>query len=245
MAAAADRSGREAGAVSLVAVTKTVEPVRMLAAIRAGVTDIGENRVQETLVKQPHVNQPVRWHLIGHLQSNKAARAAPAFDTVHSIDGPRPAAALDRHRPPAARPLAVLLEVEMSGIPGRAGVRPEGLPALASAVVAMSRLCLTGLMTIAPPVARAEEARLHFARLRRLRDQLEQDAQIALPDLSMGMSDDFEVAIEEGATIVRVGRAIFGARSPAQALLDADPMEVPEDPRDLRAELDQAHDRWA
>jgi len=212
MAMAADRSGREAAAVSLVAVTKTVAADRILEAIHAGVTDIGENRVQETIAKQPQITLPVRWHLLGHLQSNKAARAASAFDVIHSLDSARLAGALDRHRPEQSKPLPVLLEVNLSDISGRAGVRPDELKALALAVAGAPRLHLVGLMTIAPPVKDVDDARPYFARLRGLRDQLEQAIEITMPELSMGMSADFEVAIEQGATIVRVGRAIFGER---------------------------------
>ncbi|MFN2568231.1 MAG: YggS family pyridoxal phosphate-dependent enzyme [Candidatus Dormibacteria bacterium] len=208
---AADRGHRDPSAVTLVAVTKTVEVSRMAQAIAFGLTDIGENRVQEAVAKRAELGSPARWHLIGHLQTNKARQAAITFDAVHSIDSSRVAIALDRHRPPSAEALEVLIEVELTGIPGRSGVVAAGLRELVAAVAELGRLRLTGLMTVAPPAPHPEAARPYFRRLRELRDELMPE----LGRLSMGMSDDFEVAVEEGATLVRVGRAIFGARPPA------------------------------
>jgi pyridoxal phosphate enzyme (YggS family) len=212
--AAAERAGRDPAGVTLIAATKTVAPERIVEVVLAGVRDLGENRVQEAVSKRPRLPAEVRWHLIGHLQTNKAGRAAAIFDTVHSVDGERIAAALDARRPPELPPLEVLLEVELTGLPGHTGYRPEELAAAVDAVAGRPRLRILGLMTMAAPVDDPELARPYFRRLRQLRDQVEERTGRRLPELSMGMSDDFEVAVEEGATMVRVGRALFGARPP-------------------------------
>jgi len=214
IAAAAERASRDPAGITLIAATKTVAPERIVEVVAAGVRDLGENRVQEAVAKRPQLPADVRWHLIGHLQTNKAGRAAAIFDTVHSVDGERIAAALDARRPPELSPLEVLLEVELTGLPGHTGYRPEDLVAAVDAVAARERLRILGLMTMAAPVDDPELARPYFRRLRELRDQVEERTGRRLPALSMGMSDDFEVAVEEGATMVRVGRALFGARPP-------------------------------
>jgi pyridoxal phosphate enzyme (YggS family) len=213
IAAAAERAGRDPSAVRLVAVTKTVDAARVAEVVALGVRDLGENRVQEAASKAAELPDGLRWHLIGHLQTNKAARAAQLFDVVHSVDGPRVAEALSQRRQGMA-PLDALLEVELTGIPGHTGVPEDGLVALARAVMAMPNLRLRGLMTMAPPVADPAEARPTFARLRDLRHQLQESIGQELPELSMGMSNDYEVAVEEGATIVRLGRALLGERPP-------------------------------
>ena len=210
--AAAVRASRDPSSVRLIAVTKNVEPARIAAAIAAGVTDIGENRVQEAAAKRPLMTSPALWHLIGHLQTNKARRAAEIFDAVHSIDSERVARALATHRDLERDPLPVLVEVELTGIGGRSGVAAGAVEALVRAIAGMPAIHLVGLMTIAPPLPEPEAARPYFVRLRELRDRVEQACSWALPELSMGMSGDFEVAVEEGATMVRVGRAIFGDR---------------------------------
>jgi pyridoxal phosphate enzyme (YggS family) len=211
IAAAAERAGRDPAAVRLVAVTKTVDARRVAEVVALGVRDLGENRVQEAATKAAELPGGLRWHLIGHLQTNKAARAAQLFDVVHSVDGPRVAEALSQRRQGMA-PLDVLVEAELTGIPGHTGVPEEGLGALAEAVTAMPNLRLRGLMTMAPPVADPADARPGFARLRGLRDRLQERIGHELPELSMGMSNDYPVAVEEGATIVRLGRALFGER---------------------------------
>ena len=211
--AAARRAGRDPVSVRLVAVTKGVDIDRIAAVIAGGVTDIGENRVQEAAQKFDRLPHEVTRHLIGHLQTNKARRAAALFDTVHSIDGQRVAAALAQHLPADAASLALLIEVDLTGIPGRSGVREEDVEPLARAIVDVPGVRLLGLMTIAPPGDSPEASRPYFARLRAIRDRVHQSSNLALPDLSMGMTDDFEVAIEEGATLVRIGRAIF-AKAP-------------------------------
>lgn len=214
IAIAAQRSGRDPAAIRLIAVTKGVDVARIDQGISAGVTGVGENRVQEAQAKRAQVAGRAAWHLIGHLQTNKAKRAAELFDVVQSVDNERVARALAAHRTAAAQPLPVFIEVELTGIAARSGVEPERAEALAQAVAQLDALHLSGLMTIAAPVDDPSDAAPYFRRLRELRDRLVQRLGIALPELSMGMSDDFEVAIAEGATIVRVGRAIFGDRVP-------------------------------
>jgi hypothetical protein len=214
IAAAAERAGRDPAAVRLVAVSKTVAAERVAEVVAAGVTDLGENRVQEAVAKRPQLPAGVRWHMVGHLQTNKAARAAATFAVVHSVDSVRLAETLAARRPAELGELEVLLEVELTGLPGHTGFAAGGLDEAVAAIGALGGLRLRGLMTMAPPVAEPERARPAFARLRVLRDELEQRCGQALPELSMGMSDDFEVAVEEGATVVRLGRAIFGERPP-------------------------------
>jgi PLP dependent protein len=184
------------------------------AAIAAGIEDVGENRIQEAAAKQADVTREARWHLVGHLQTNKAARAARLFDVVHSVDSTRVAEALSANRPAGRDPLVVLLEVELTGISTRFGVAETDLEGVIEQLVNVPAIHVRGLMTIAPHAENPEAARPFFARLRHLRDHMQHVTGWALPELSMGMSDDFDVAIEEGATMVRVGRAIFG--SPAR-----------------------------
>lgn len=212
IASAAERAGRDPAAIRLVAVTKGVEAERVSAAIEAGITDVGENRVQEAAAKREAVHADARWHLIGHLQTNKATRAAEIFDVVHSIDSGRVAGALSAHHRPHRGPLRVLIEVELTEIPGRTGMAPDAVESLLRAITRMDGLAIEGLMTIAPPVNDPAGAAPYFRRLRELRDELTDSLMLPLPELSMGMSDDFEVAIGEGATMVRIGRAIFGER---------------------------------
>lgn len=213
IAAAADAAGRDPSAVRLVAVTKGVTVERIDEALAAGVTDLGENRVQEADAKRGQVSGAATWHLLGHLQTNKAKRAAEVFDVVESVDSERVARALSERRASAERPpLPVLIEVELTGLATRTGVQPDAVEPLARALAGLDTLRLTGLMTIAPPVPDPADAAPYFRRLREIRDQLPDRLGILLPELSMGMSDDFAVAVAEGATMVRVGRAIFGAR---------------------------------
>ena len=213
IAAAAARSGRPAGAVTLVGVTKTVAAVTVQAAVDAGLADLGENRVQEAQAKIPVVGRArVRWHFIGHLQRNKAGRAVELFDRVHSVDDAELAEALSRHATAAGRTLPVLVEVNVGGEASKFGVAPEGLAGLLERVAELPGLALDGLMTVEPPVDEPEAARPAFARLRELRDEGERRLGRRLPELSMGMSGDYEVAVEEGSTMVRLGGAIFGPR---------------------------------
>jgi PLP dependent protein len=210
MTAAAERAGRDPAGVLLIAITKGTSAALVDAAIAAGVEDVGENRVQEAADKQGVVTRRARWHLVGHLQTNKAARAARLFDVVHSVDSKRVADVLSTSRPAGREPLIVLLEVELTGIPTRFGVGEGDVEGVIEQLVNVPSIHLMGLMTIAPHSEDPEAARPYFARLRHLRDHMQHVTGWALPELSMGMSDDFDVAIEEGATMIRVGRAIFG-----------------------------------
>jgi len=213
IAAVANRIGRRAEDIVLVAASKTVEPERILLAAQAGITDFCENYVQEAQPKIARIGRDVRWHFVGHLQTNKAKPAVALFDVVQCVDSERIAVELDRRTRTAGRRLAVLLEVNTSGEASKFGTAPEDALRLAEVVVGLDALALKGLMTIGRLGASPEEARPCFALLRRLYERIW--AQVAGDDmtwLSMGMSQDFEVAIEEGSNMVRVGTAIFGPR---------------------------------
>ncbi|HOO00470.1 MAG TPA: YggS family pyridoxal phosphate-dependent enzyme [Syntrophales bacterium] len=214
IAAAAARAGRDPAAVRLMAVTKTVDDERIRAAIEAGVDMIGENYVQEARRKIEAMGRDVPWHLIGHLQTNKAKYAVRLFEMIHSVDRPEVAEELDRRAAALGRSVKVLIEVNVSGEATKRGVAPQDLVPLARLVSTLPSLSLRGLMTMAPWSEDPETARPYFAALRRRRDEI---AALNLPgvvmeELSMGMTDDYTVAVEEGATIVRIGRAIFGER---------------------------------
>jgi pyridoxal phosphate enzyme (YggS family) len=214
--AAARRAGRRSEEITLIGVCKTqpVEPIR--AAYEAGLRHFGENRVQEWEGKRAGVDDlNASWHLIGHLQSNKAARAARIFHCVDSVDDFTLAQRLDRarHDLGTAERMRVLLEVRVAAEETKSGVGVAELPALAEKVTMLPRLELAGLMCIPPFVEDAEQVRPYFRRLRGLQGELATQLGRALPVLSMGMSSDFEVAIEEGATEVRIGTALFGARN--------------------------------
>ncbi|MGP8161803.1 MAG: YggS family pyridoxal phosphate-dependent enzyme [Candidatus Dormibacteria bacterium] len=211
---AAEGAGRDPTSIRLIAITKAVPPERIAAAVAAGVTEIGENRVQEARLKHASVPPGLRWHLVGHLQSNKAPLAAQLFDTVHSLDSVRVGAALSAHRDPRRNPIQGLVEVDFTGIPGRTGVPPERAGEMLRELAVCSGLRLAGLMTVAP-FGDLDAARGCFCRLRALRDRLQTELGLELGELSMGMSDDFELAVAEGATMVRLGRAIFGGRMSA------------------------------
>ncbi len=216
IADAAERAGRDPASVRLIAITKTVSPAEICAAVAAGVTDVGENRVQDARAKRATVPSGLHWHLVGHLQANKAALAAGLFDTIHSLDSEAIGGALSRRRDPDLPPIAVLAEVDFTGIPGRTGMAHDQVGAVVAGIASLPGLRVDGLMTVAPFGAPAA-ARDCFRRLRELRHRLEASLDIALPELSMGMTDDFEIAIAEGATMVRIGRAIFGDRQPGAA----------------------------
>jgi pyridoxal phosphate enzyme (YggS family) len=209
---AVKKSGRDPGVVTIVAVTKTfpVEVVRRV--IAAGIEDIGENRVQEMVTKAAGVSEPCRWHLIGPLQRNKAGKAAGIAHLIHAVDGVPIAQTLDRIAVERDVPVRVLLEVNTSGEATKHGVEPSDAPALADTLAALPGIDWQGLMTIGPTGGDLDAARDCFQALRRLAEDLRRRSGLALPELSMGMSDDFEVAIEEGATMVRVGRIITGER---------------------------------
>lgn len=216
IAAAAGRAGRDPGGVRIVAVTKTVAPARIRAAIAAGFELLGENRVQEAAAKVGEVDGGA-WHLIGPLQSNKARRAVEIFDVIQSVESLDLARRLDRFaaelRP--GRPLPVLLQVNVAADPTKAGFEPGAVERHLPALLDLPGVEVIGLMTIGLLVPEAEDSRPTFVALRELSDRLRTANDRLGPELSMGMTDDFEVAVEEGATLIRVGRAIFGARSAA------------------------------
>ena len=214
IAQAAERSGRGPDEVGLVAVTKGVGTAAIAEAISAGIADIGENRVQEARDKHDRLPSGIRWHLLGHLQTNKARAAAGLFDVVHSLDSQRLARVLAGSGRGPAGPLRCLIEVDFSTVSGRTGVAEAEVEPLLRRCSEISGIHVAGLMTIAPPGG-IDVARDCFHRLRQLRERLQAFVGTPLPELSMGMSGDFEAAVEEGATIVRIGRALFGERPPA------------------------------
>ena len=207
IAAACRRCGRPPESVRLIGVTKGRTAAQAAALVAAGVTDLGENYLQEAQEKRAAIGvaPSVHWHCIGHLQRNKARAAVAAFETIHGVDSEALAVALDRHAAPQGRPLDVLIQVNVSGEATKSGVSPQAAPALVASVRRLPHLRLRGFMTMAPAVTDPELARPSFRTLRQLRDGIDP----ALTELSMGMSDDFETAIEEGATMVRIGRALF------------------------------------
>lgn len=218
VAEAATRSGRSADDVTIIAVTKTVPVERIALAYELGLKVFGENRVQEARSKMAALQYPlIRWHLIGHLQTNKVARAVESFDLIHSVDSIHLAQALEHSAAARGRTVAVLLQVNVSGEASKEGVSLAELPALAGEALRLPHVQVQGLMTIAPYTTEPEEVRPVFRRLRKARDELrERFPSDSWDALSMGMTNDFAVAIEEGATMVRIGRALFGERSTAQ-----------------------------
>ncbi len=211
IAAAAERSGRPASAVTLVAVSKTMPVEAVREAIAAGATILGETRVQEARDKIVALGGAAEWHLIGHLQTNKAKLAVGLFDRIHSLDSVRLAQELERHAAEAGRRVRCLIEVNVGGEEQKSGAPEDEVRPLLEAVDGMPHVRVEGLMAIPPFLPDPEAVRPYFRRLREFRDALALEG-CALPDLSMGMTNDFEAAIEEGATLVRVGTAIFGPR---------------------------------
>lgn len=213
---AARRAGRNPEKIRLVAVSKTVPPERIREAYTAGLTEFGENRVQEAEAKKPVLaDLPIRWHMVGHLQSNKARRAVEIFDVIQSIDSVSLAAKLDRAAAELTEePLPVLVEVRMGGEPTKSGVEESGLLPLVRELARLEHLLVRGLMCIPPFFEDAERARPYFRHLRELARQIRAAGlpRISMDELSMGMSHDFQLAVEEGATILRIGTAIFGER---------------------------------
>ena len=206
-------AGREPGEVKLLAVSKTFPASDVLEAYQAGQREFGENRVQELEQKVPVLPGDIVWHLIGHLQSNKAAKAAELADWVHSVDSVKLVNKLSDAAQKAGKTLKILLEVNVSGEESKYGIRSaEELYQVAEAAVSAPAIEWKGLMTMAPADAQGEELKAVFSGLRRMRDELEQKYSVKLPELSMGMSGDYPAAIAEGATIVRIGTAIFGGR---------------------------------
>ena len=220
--AACERAGRNPDSVTLLAVSKTHPPETIKAAADCGQIFFGENKVQEAKAKIPLCPGKLRWHFIGHLQSNKCRDAVELFGMVQSVDSLSLAQELNKRAELAGRHLPVLIEVNAAGEASKFGYRPESLLAELLELNALPRLAIHGLMTVPPWASEPEKSRSHFCRLRELKLRCEQILGAPLPHLSMGMSGDFEIAIEEGATMVRVGTALFGPRVKARPRAEAD-----------------------
>jgi PLP dependent protein len=213
IARAAARAGREASDITIVAVSKTFSAAAIRSAFEVGLRHFGENRVQEWESKQPELRDlAATWHLVGHLQSNKARRAAYLFSRVDSVDSLALARKLEAAAADGHKKLPVLIEVHLGEEAAKSGVAESELPALGEAIVKMPQLDLLGLMTVPPYFDDPERVRLYFQKLCDLRDDLRRALRKSLPVLSMGMSHDLEIAIEEGASEIRIGTAIFGER---------------------------------
>ncbi len=208
IAQAAGRAGRDPSAVRIVAVTKTFPPATVAAALDAGLHDVGENYVQEAMAKRAAVAGRGTWHLIGGLQRNKVRAAVATFDCLHTVDSVPLVAALAAEATRAGRRMPILIQVKAVADRVRPGVPPEDVEGLAAAALRQPSLVLDGLMIVPPP----GEPRVHFRLVREVRDSTGRRLGVELPHLSMGMSSDFTVAVEEGATLLRLGRALFGAR---------------------------------
>ena len=206
------RSGRLAGSVELVAVSKTHPPEIVRQAVDAGQLLFGENRVQEAKAKIPELPAKLRWHLIGHLQTNKIRQALPLFEVIHGVDSVELLHEIQRIAGELGLYPRVLLQVNVAGESSKYGFSPQRLLSEVEQISRADRVQIEGLMTIPPPAPNPEDSRRYFVQLRQLRDRLETEFRFPLPHLSMGMSGDYRVAIEEGATYVRVGTAIFGER---------------------------------
>ncbi|HTV41805.1 MAG TPA: YggS family pyridoxal phosphate-dependent enzyme [Candidatus Sulfotelmatobacter sp.] len=209
---ACDHAGRDAGSVMLLAVSKTHSAEAIGEAVRCGQIFFGENKVQEAKAKIPSSPGRARWHFIGHLQSNKARDAVELFEMIQSVDSLGLAQEISKRCEQASKEMPVLLEVNVAGESSKFGYNPERLLAELKQLNSLPRIAVQGLMTIPPFSTQLEKSRPHFQRLRELKSQCENVLGVPLPHLSMGMSGDFEIAVEEGATIVRVGTALFGPR---------------------------------
>lgn len=213
IATATAKSGRSAEDVDLVAISKTHEAEKVREAIEAGQSLFGESRVQEARVKIPELPSSTRWHFVGHLQKNKIRHALPLFELIHSVDSLALAEEINRIAEEEGLHPRVLLEVNVAGEGSKFGFPPEKLRGDMESLLALPRLSILGLMCIPPIADEAEASRKYFVALRELRDQLQSEFHVDLAQLSMGMTQDYAVAVEEGATLVRVGTAIFGERS--------------------------------
>ena len=216
IAKAAANSGRSTDEVELVAVTKTHPAEKVREAIEAGQTLFGESRVQEARAKIPELSSNVRWHFVGHLQKNKVRHGLPLFEMIHSVDSLALAQDINRIAEEEGLYPRVLLEVNVAGEGSKFGFAPADLHRQMEALLALSRLSIEGLMCIPPLAAESEDSRKFFVQVRELRDSLEKEFNMKLPQLSMGMTQDFPIGVEEGATLVRVGTAIFGERERAK-----------------------------
>jgi len=213
IAMAAKKSGRSMDDIELVAVTKTHDADRVREAVEAGQQLFGESKVQEARVKIPELPSNLRWHFIGHLQKNKIRHALPLFEMFHGIDSLDLAQDMNRIGDEAGIRPRILLEVNVAGEGSKFGFKPDNLRSQMESLLSLPTLTIEGLMTIPPLAPEAEASRQFFVQLRELRDSLEKEFRVQLPCLSMGMTSDFPVAVEEGATLVRVGTAIFGERA--------------------------------
>ncbi|HWD91656.1 MAG TPA: YggS family pyridoxal phosphate-dependent enzyme [Verrucomicrobiae bacterium] len=210
--AACDRAGRASESVTLLAVTKGQPPDVVNEAGRLGLAFFGENKIQEAKAKIPLCSGKLRWHFIGHLQTNKCRDAVELFEMVQSVDSLHLAQEISKRADQAGKTMPILLEVNLAGEASKFGYRPDAVLAELNQINALPRLEVHGLMTVPPWTANAENVRPVFRQLRKLKERAEQMLGAPLPHLSMGMTGDFEVAIEEGATMVRIGTALFGAR---------------------------------
>ena len=213
IASAAGQAGRPAGDIELIAVSKTHEAARVREAVEAGQRLFGESRVQEARAKIPELPSTLRWHFIGHLQKNKIRHALPLFELFHGIDSFELARELNRVAEEAGFNPRILLEVNVAGEGSKFGFTPEKIRESMESLLALPRLTVEGLMCIPPLAPEAEASRPYFIQLRALRDAIEHEFAVKLPQLSMGMTNDYTVAVGEGATMVRVGTAIFGERA--------------------------------
>jgi len=212
IAQATAKTGRAIGEIELVAITKTHAAEKVREAYEAGQILFGESRVQEARVKIPELPSAIRWHFVGHLQKNKVRHALPLFELIHSVDSLALAQDMNRIAEEEGSHPRVLLEVNMAGEGSKFGFQPDKLREQMETLLALNRLSILGLMTIAPLAPEAEASRKYFVQLRELRDRLQTEFHVDLTQLSMGMTNDFAIAVEEGATLVRVGTAIFGER---------------------------------
>src|SRR2546430_6512935 len=212
----ARKAGRSPDEIELVAISKTHDAQKVHAVYEAGQVLFGESRVQEARAKIPELPSAIRWHFVGHLQKNKIRHALPLFELIHSVDSFALAEEINRIADEDGLHPRVLLEVNVAGEGSKFGFKPETVRAEMESLLALPRLSIEGLMTIPPLAENAEASREFFAQLREFRDALEKEFDLKLPQLSMGMTTDFRVATEEGATLVRVGTAIFGERSKKQ-----------------------------
>jgi len=216
IAQAAAKVGRAVDEIELVAISKTHDAAKVREAIEAGQTLFGESRVQEARVKIPELPSNLRWHFVGHLQKNKIRHALPLFELTHSVDSLALAEDINRIAEEDGLHPRVLLEVNVAGEGSKFGFQPDKLRAEMESLLALPRLSILGLMTIPPIAEEAEASRKYFVQLRELRARVQTEFHVDLAQLSMGMTQDFAVAVEEGATLVRVGTAIFGERSKRQ-----------------------------
>ena len=213
IANAAKKSGRLLDDIELVAISKTHDAGKVRTAYEAGQTLFGESKVQEARAKIPELPSAIRWHFVGHLQKNKIRHALPLFELFHGIDDVDLAREMNRIAEEQGMHPRILLELNVAGEGSKFGFKPDKLRAEMEALLSLTRLSIEGVMTIPPLAEEAEPSRRFFVDLRENRDALEKEFDMKLPHLSMGMTNDFVVAVEEGATLVRVGTAIFGARS--------------------------------